>query len=78
LILAAIGAAFQAQQKGRYEFALMALVLMAVSVVAIRAAKTAQPSQSNLHAVVGWLIGFLIINVVILAIVGVTLLVTHE
>ena len=56
----------------------MALVLMAVSVVAIRAAKTAQPSQSNLHAVVGWLIGFLIIDVVILAIVGVTLLVTHE
>ena len=78
LILAAIGAVFQAAQNGRYEFALMALVSMALSVVAIRAAKKAPPSQSNLHAAVGWLIGFLIIDVVILVVVGATLMATRE
>jgi hypothetical protein len=36
---------------------IMALVLMLVSVIAIRAAVGAPPSYSRLHAALGWLLG---------------------
>ena len=37
---------------------IMALVLMLVSLIAIRAAVGAPPNYSRLHAVLGWLLGF--------------------
>jgi hypothetical protein len=48
---------------------IMALVLMPVSVIAIRVANGAPPNYSRLHAVLGWLLGFLAIDAVILAVV---------
>jgi hypothetical protein len=46
--------------------AILALVCMPVSVVVIRAANRAPPNRSRLHAVFGWLLGFLVINAVVL------------
>jgi hypothetical protein len=46
----------------------MALVLMPVSVIAIRAANGAPPNYSRLHAVLGWLLGFLAVDAVVLAV----------
>jgi hypothetical protein len=47
----------------------MALVLMPVSVIAILVANGAPPNYSRLHAVLGWLLGFLAVDAVILAVV---------
>jgi hypothetical protein len=47
---------------------IMALVLMLVGVIAIRTAVGAPPNYSRLHAVLGWLLGFLV-DAVILAVV---------
>jgi len=74
LILTWISLLIQVAQKGEYEFAAVALVLMPLSVVVIRAAMKAPPNQSNLHAVVGWLIGFFVLDAAILGVVGVILL----
>jgi hypothetical protein len=51
--------------------AILSLVLMPFSVVTIRAANRAPPNRSRLHAIVGWLFGFLVVNAVILACVGI-------
>jgi hypothetical protein len=48
---------------------IMALVLMPVSVIAILVANGAPPNYSRLHAVLGWLLGFLAVDAVILAVV---------
>jgi len=48
---------------------IMALVLMPVSVIAILVANGAPPNHSRLHAVLGWLLGFLAVDAVILAVV---------
>jgi hypothetical protein len=47
----------------------MALVLMLVGVIAIRTAVGAPPNYSRLHAVLGWLLGFFVVDAVILAVV---------
>ena len=62
--------------KFEISLAIVALVLMPVSVITIRAANRAPPNRSRLHAVFGWLIGFFVIDAVILALVGVVLLAT--
>jgi hypothetical protein len=41
------------------------LVFFAVSIACILAAKRASPSRSLLHAVIGWLLGFLVTAVII-------------
>ena len=43
--------------------AILSLVLMPFSVVTIRAANRAPPNRSWLHAIVGWLFGFLVSGV---------------
>jgi hypothetical protein len=48
---------------------IMALVLMPVSLIAILVANGAPPNYSRLHAVLGWLLGFLAVDAVILAVV---------
>jgi hypothetical protein len=48
---------------------IMALVLMLVGVIAIRTAVGAPPNYSRLHAVLGWLLGFFVVDAVILAVV---------
>ena len=44
--------------------AVIALIFMPVSVVVIRAAKRAPPNRSRLHAVGGWLLGYLPLGIV--------------
>jgi len=52
-----------------------AAILMAVSipssVLVILAAKRAPPNRSRRHAVIGWLVGFLTIDAVLLCIFGI-------
>jgi hypothetical protein len=45
------------------------VICVPLGVVAIRAAKSAPPNRSKVHAVVGWLIGFFIVDAALLAIV---------
>ena len=47
---------------------IMALVLMPVSIIAIRVANGAPPNYSRFHTVLGWLLGFLAVDAVILTI----------
>ncbi len=53
----------------------VALICMPLSVVVIRRASLAPPHRSRLHAVFGWLLGFLAIDVAIFAAIGVAILV---
>ena len=46
----------------------MLLICMPSSVVVIRAAKKSAPNRSKLYAVVGWLIGFFVIDAAFLAV----------
>jgi hypothetical protein len=61
LIVAVLGALFNASF-------IIALILMPVSVIVIRAAQKAPPNISRSRAIIGWLIGFLVIDAVILGI----------
>jgi hypothetical protein len=74
LILGVIAGLSEFATKNDIIMAVMALFLMPLSVVTVRAAKGAPPNRSRLHAIFGWLFGFLVIDVVILACVGVILL----
>jgi cytochrome b561 len=51
------------------------LVLIPVSVIVIRAARCAPPNYSRLHAVLGWLLGFLVVFAVIAAIGAIVLII---
>jgi hypothetical protein len=51
------------------------LVLIPVSVIVIRAARRAPPNYSRLHAVLGWLLGFLMVFAVIAAIGAIILII---
>ena len=51
--------------------AILALLLMPLSVVTIRAAKRAPPNKSRRYAVLGWLLGFFIIHAVLLGVMGI-------
>ena len=53
--------------------AILVLVLMLVSVIVILAARRAPPHHSRLHAVFGWLLGFLVVGA--LALVGISIVV---
>ena len=48
---------------------IVALILMPISVLVIRAARNTPPNRSTVYAVLGWLLGFFAIDAVILAIV---------
>jgi hypothetical protein len=55
-----------------------AAILVAISVpssiLVIRAAFLAPPDRSRVHAVIGWLVGFLIIGAVLLCIFGIVVI----
>jgi hypothetical protein len=53
----------------------VALICMPLSVIVIRAANSAPSHRSRLHAVVGWFLGFLVIDAAIFAAIGVAILV---
>lgn len=57
--------------------AILALVMMPISVVVIRSAQRALPNRSRLHAVFGWLLGFFVLDVVFLAVIGVAFIATR-
>jgi hypothetical protein len=44
----------------------MLLLCMPLSLVVIRRAKAAPPNRTRLHAIVGWISGFLIVDAVLL------------
>ena len=52
-----------------------ALICIPLSIVVIRRASLASPHRSRLHAVFGWLLGFLAIDVAMFAAIGVAILV---
>ena len=52
-----------------------ALICIPLSIVVIRRASLAPPHRSRLHAVFGWLLGFLAIDVAVFAAIGVAILV---
>jgi hypothetical protein len=54
---------------------MVALICIPLSVVVIRRASLAPPHRSRLHAVFGWLLGFLAIDAAIFAAIGVAILV---
>jgi hypothetical protein len=66
-IVCVIGALFQLQF-------VVALIFMPLSLVTIRAAQKAPPNISRSQAIIGWLIGFFVLDAVILAAVGIYLL----
>jgi len=53
---------------------IVVLICTPLSVTIIRAASTAPPHRSRLHAVVGWLLGFLVTDAAIFAAIGVAIL----
>ena len=52
-----------------------ALICIPLSIVVIRRASLAPPHRSRLHAVFGWLLGFLVIDATIFVGIGVAILV---
>ena len=76
LIIAAIGGLSRVLV-GTFALAgvIVALICAPLSVIIIRAASSASSHRSWLHAVVGWLLGFLVIDAAILATIGVAILV---
>jgi hypothetical protein len=52
-----------------------ALICIPLSVFVIRRASLAPPHRSRLHAVFGWLLGFLVIDATIFVAIGVAILV---
>ena len=52
-----------------------ALICIPLSIVVIRRASLAPPHRSRLHAVFGWLLGFLVIDATIFVAIGVAILV---
>ncbi|HEY6861866.1 MAG TPA: hypothetical protein VI358_19030 [Pseudolabrys sp.] len=56
---------------------IIALIFMPLSVVTIRAAQKASPSISRSQAVIGWLIGFLVVDAVLLGAVGAYLMMAN-
>jgi amino acid transporter len=50
--------------------AVLALILMPISVPVIRAAQRAPSNRSRLHAVVGWILGFLAVGICEFAVLG--------
>jgi hypothetical protein len=61
-IIGVLGGAFAGSRLDRVTSVIVALICMPLSVVVIRSAKHAPPHHSRLHAIVGWLLGFLAID----------------
>jgi len=51
--------------------AIVVTISVPLSILVIRAANRAPPNRSRVHAVIGWLVGFLIIDAVLLCIFGI-------
>ena len=51
--------------------AVMVVILVPSSIFVILAAYRAPPNRSRAHAVIGWLVGFLIVDAVLLSIFGI-------
>jgi hypothetical protein len=51
--------------------AIMLAISVPLSILVIRAANRAPPNRSRVHAVIGWLVGFLIIDAVLICIFGI-------
>jgi hypothetical protein len=75
IILNIIGALVQHDTTSPPSVIIGTLVLIPVSVIVIRAARRAPPNYSRLHAVLGWLLGFLVVFAVILAIGAIVLII---
>jgi hypothetical protein len=56
----------------------VALILMPVSVITIRAANRAQPNRSRWHGVGGWFLGFFAPDAVLLAIALAIMMLSRE
>jgi hypothetical protein len=54
--------------------AIMVAISVPSSILVIRAAYHAPPNRSRVHALIGWLVGFLIIDAVLLCIFGVVVI----
>jgi hypothetical protein len=54
--------------------AIMVAISVPSSILAIRAANRAPPQRSRVHAVIGWLVGFLVIDVLLLCIFGIVVI----
>ena len=53
---------------------LMLAVSIPLSILVVRAAYRAPPNHSRAHAVIGWLVGFLVIDAVLLCIFGIVVI----
>jgi hypothetical protein len=73
LILGVIAGLFQFITAHDSVSVIVALVLMPMSVLVVRAARKAPPNRSKIYAVIGWLLGFIAIDAVILGIVGIVM-----
>ena len=73
LILGAIAGVLQFISAHELTSIVLAFVLIPLSVITIRTAGKAPPNRSTLHDVFGWLIGFFVIDAVILGIVGIVM-----
>ena len=51
--------------------AIIVAISVPSSILVIRAANRAPPNRSRVHAVIGWLVGFLIIDAVLICIFGI-------
>jgi hypothetical protein len=54
--------------------AIMVAISVPSSILVMRAAYRASPNRSRVHALIGWLVGFLTIDVVLLCIFGIVVI----
>jgi hypothetical protein len=57
--------------------AIVVTISVPLSILVIRAANRAPLNRSRGHAVIGWLVGFLIMDVVLLCIFGIVVIFSH-
>jgi len=57
--------------------AIIVAISVPSSILVIRAAYGAPPNRSRVHAVIGWLLGFLTIDAVLLCIFGIVVIFSH-
>ena len=74
LIVGVIASLMQLPRGHGVAAVIVAFLLMPLSVLVIRAAGRAPPNRSRLYAVVGWLLGFFVVDVALLAVVGISML----
>jgi len=57
--------------------AIVVAISVPSSILVIRAANRAPPNRSRGHAVIGWLVGFLIVDAVLLCTFGIIVIFSH-